>query len=138
MRTLLLLALLAAPALAEPIPEVEAALDGALEEQRLLAACFGLDRGVQEVRAEQWSVEVAETVAALEAGGYDAGAIARFREQADPAALAPAPEETFLEVRDRCWARAEEVRALRTRWSQTFRTSALPGSLPAPFGSDDR
>ena len=135
MRAILpLLVVLAAPAAADSLPEVEAALDRAIADQRLLFTCETLDREALAFLAEQWAVAVSETVAALTAGGYDAEAVRAFEARAEPEALQPAPDATFLEVRDACWAAAKDVEALRFRWSQTFSISELPEALPPPFG----
>ncbi len=132
-----LLLALAAPAAADPLPEVEAVLDRAVAEQRLLLTCETLHAEPIALMAEQWAVAVSDTVAALTAGGYDAEAVRAFEERAAPEALQPDPDATFLAVRDACWAAAEDLAALRLRWSQTFRISDLPEALPPPFGQGE-
>ena len=120
----LALALLAAPAAAQGVPAVEALLDRALAEQRVVLTCTSLALDTHALVREAWTRTVARTAAALRDGGYDGPAVERFLERAAYAALMPAEGATFAEVTALCHADPDWFRRF-----QNFDYAVLPGDL---------
>ena len=131
-RLALLLALLAAPAAAQVIPTGTPAADillsQAIAEHRVFLTCSALDPALHAQILANWQKDTAAATTILAARNVPKDAIAAFAAAADPAALMPADETPWAEVRGLCDTRPD--------WQKDyvqFNLTVLELKLPGAF-----
>lgn len=105
-RPLLLLALLTTPATAQIIPTGTPAADillsQAIAEHRVFLTCSALDPLTHQQILTNWQKDAAAAVAILGAHEVTPEALTAFSEAADPAALMPAADAAWADVKNLC------------------------------------
>lgn len=105
-RTFLAALLLAAPAAAQIIPTGTPAADillsQAIAEQRVFHTCSALDPQTHALVTKQWQQDAATAAAILAAKQVSPEAITAFTSAAQPAALMPAEDTPWAEVKGLC------------------------------------
>lgn len=106
MRPLLLTLLLATPVLSQVVPTGTPAADillsQAITEHRTFLTCSALDPAIHAQIAANWQRDVAAATALLTANKVPQDAITAFTAAADPAALMPAEDTPWTQVKALC------------------------------------
>ena len=131
-RPLITTLLLATPALAQVIPTGSPAADillsQAIAEHRTFLTCSALDPLTHRQILANWQKDTAAAIAILQIHNVPPEAIAAFRSAADPAALMPAPDTPWVDVKRLCDTQPD--------WQQTyyaFDLTILDLKLPGAF-----
>ena len=127
-----LTALLASPLSAQVIPTGSPAADillsQAIAEHRVFLTCSALDPLIHQQILTNWQKDTAAAVAILAAHNVPQDAIAAFTRAADPAALTPADDTPWAEVKGLCDTHSD--------WQKTyyeFNLTILELKLPGAF-----
>lgn len=102
----LLLTLLSTPSLAQVIPTGTPAADillsQAIAEHRVFLTCSALDAATHQRILADWQADIASATAILTSHNVPPGTVTAFTTAADPAALMPAADTPWAEVRGLC------------------------------------
>jgi hypothetical protein len=131
-RPTLLALLLTSPAIAQVIPTGSPAADillsQAIAEHRVFLTCSAFDPQTHAQILTNWQRDVTDATAILTANKVPPEAIAAFTTAADPAALMPADDPPFSDVRQLC----DSTPDWRTRYDQ-LNLIVLDLKLPQAF-----